>query len=380
MLGAHSINHMAGGLNPSHGIRRIASAFGCLWGNRRYITPLKALNIAAVRLQECLGTEFVLGRPYSAMIEPTNVCNTNCQLCPTGEHRPGRAKGFMTWDLYRRFIDDNSRWLYVLVLYMWGDPLIAKYIYQMINYAHRAGIWTGVSSNLHSFCPESGDAVTMIESGLDELICSLHAASQKTFEIYQPGKSFQSAVAKIRSFVQIRDSLGKKRPKVCAHFVVTRFNEHEIPEFRKLAQELRCECAFSTPSLNVRFLSGREPGEARRDSVLKRIEKWLPTDPAYVHPLYLAIRNGQLDIDRLDAFNGRKPFQCVWPWRKTIINWDGTVGPCCGAWNESDSLGDISREPLARVWNNVKYRAARRSFKRPTDVDVPCARCPGILL
>jgi MoaA/NifB/PqqE/SkfB family radical SAM enzyme len=219
----------------------------------------------------------------------------------------------------------------------------------------------------------------MVESGLDELSCSLHGASQATFAIYQPGKDFRKTIDKIKCLIETQKSMGKNTPKVRIIFVVTRLNEHEIPAFKKLAHELKCEYAFSTPSLNMRFLNDRESVKHRGDSVASRMNKWLPSNPEYIHPLHTALLNGQLNFDRLDRFNGHKLIKCVWPWEKAIINWDGTVGPCCGAWSEADTLGDISREPLGQVWNGLKYRAARRSFKRATDVDVPCARCPGTL-
>jgi MoaA/NifB/PqqE/SkfB family radical SAM enzyme len=241
------------------GARLFLRALRHLWRIRRYMTAVKLANMAFVKLQRCLKREVVFGMPYSVMIEPTNICNTECQLCPTGEGHAGRAKGFMSWDLYRQFIDDCSKWIYTLSLFMWGDPLIAKNIYRMIDYAHKAGIWTGLSSNLHSFHPDRGDAVTMVESGLDELSCSLHGASQATFAIYQPGKDFRKTIDKIKCLIETQKSMGKNTPKVRIIFVVTRLNEHEIPAFKKLAHELKCEYAFSTPSLNMRFLNTASP-------------------------------------------------------------------------------------------------------------------------
>jgi radical SAM protein with 4Fe4S-binding SPASM domain len=219
----------------------------------------------------------------------------------------------------------------------------------------------------------------MVESGLDELICSLHGASQQTFEIYQPGKSFRDTVTKIRRLIATRDSLGSCTPKIILNFAVTRFNEHEIPAFKRLARELKCRCSFATASLNVRLLPSNSIAEASCH-ITDRLNKWLPLNPDYVHRLYTAIRSGAIGAESADRFNGRKLVNCSHPWSMTIINWDGTVGPCCGAWSEADTLGDISIESLHNIWNGPRYRAARRSFKRRTDDNVPCAKCPGALL
>src|SRR5664279_3788332 len=55
-----------------------------LWRNRRYLTLLKLSNMALVNIQFALKTVRVWGRPYNMKIESTNICNTHCQLCPTG--------------------------------------------------------------------------------------------------------------------------------------------------------------------------------------------------------------------------------------------------------------------------------------------------------
>ena len=148
-----------------------------VWRNRRYLTLLKLLNIALVNLQYCLKTQRVLGRPYKMKIESTNLCNTHCQLCPTGLGFRGRPKGMMAFEDYARLVD-SFRWhLVALDLSMWGDPLIVPDIFRMVRYAHDRRIWTYLSSNLHAFKPEAGHAEALVNSGLDLLTCSLHAAT-----------------------------------------------------------------------------------------------------------------------------------------------------------------------------------------------------------
>ena len=180
----------------------------------RYLTLRKICNIVLVNLQCSLRTETVVGRPYDIRVEPTNICNTSCQLCPTGIGVPGRPKGSMSWDLYKAIIDEGAPWLYRVNLFMWGDPLIAKDIYRMIAYAHQSGIWTHLSSNLHAFHPTQGHDVALVESGLDNLSCSLHGATQSTFEIYQPGKDLRATIQKIEALLRTRERMKVKAPEL----------------------------------------------------------------------------------------------------------------------------------------------------------------------
>lgn len=359
-----------------------------VWRNRQYLSALKLGNMALVNVQYKLKTERVLGRPYRMKIESTNICNTKCQLCPTGIGLEGRPKGRMSYEQFTRLIDRSKRWLYTVDLSMWGDPLIVPDIYRMIRYAHDAGVWTYISSNLHAFKPDNGQAEALIESGLDMLTCSLHGATQKTFEHYQPGKSFSEAIEKVRHIVAVRDHLGSKTPAIQLNFVVTKHNEHEIESFRRLADELGCKPVFSWAALNTRFLGrdkklrnlGLSKDEQRR-RVEEHIREWLPSDKRYMLDAYAKMLEGEFDPA---SFNGNKLYDCSWPWRASVVNYDGQVVTCCGSFDPAEDMGNVFEKPFGRIWNGPKYRLARRSFKKKLNddqaADNPCAECPGFML
>ena len=370
------------------------------WRNRKYITPLKMANMAVVNIEFFLKRERLVGRPYKMKIESTNICNTRCQLCPTGLGLRGRRKGRMAYEQYTDLIKQVRRHLFALDLSMWGDPLVAPDIYKMIGHAHDNGIWTYISSNLHGFKIEPrkqrdgsfesrDDATKLIESGLDMLTCSLHGASQDTFEIYQPGKDFGDALAKVRHIVETKKRLNSSTPAIQLNFVVTKHNEHEIEPFREMAEELGCKPIFSTASMNVRFLDKDKkltPLGLAEDVLAKKtkdhLEDWLPENKDYVLSAYEEIR--ETGAMRSEEFNGHKTYNCSWPWRQSVINWDGSVATCCGSFEEREDVASVTEQPFSKVWNSEKYRLARRSFKKKlTDEqsqDNPCATCPGFML
>lgn len=359
-----------------------------VWRQRRYLTCVKLANMALVNVQFKLKTERVLGRPYRMKIEPTNICNTHCQLCPTGIGLEGRPKGKMTHDQFRRLVDGFRHHLVSLDLSMWGDPLIVPDIYRMIRYAHDRRIWTYLSSNLHAFKPERGQAELLVVSGLDMLTCSLHGASQQTYEIYQPGKDLEAGVAKIRAILATRDRLASATPRLQLNFVVTRHNEHEIDDFKALADRLGCEPVFSAASMNARFVGrdrrlvdlGLAP-DLKKQRQRRHLEQWLPRDPQYALEPYRQMLAGTYDEEQ---WNGRKLMDCWWPWRATVINWDGNVVTCCGSFDPGEDMGNVFDTRFGRIWNGRKYRLARRSYRRRlsgADAEhTACAGCPGFLL
>ena len=96
-----------------------------VWRNRRYITVRKAINSSIVNIEFFFKRERLIGRPYKMKIESTNICNTKCQLCPTGLGLRGRRKGRMETEQFKSLIDQVRWHLFALDLSMWGDPLVA---------------------------------------------------------------------------------------------------------------------------------------------------------------------------------------------------------------------------------------------------------------
>jgi len=374
--------------NAVQGLDFLARGMLHAWRNRRYLSAAKLANMALVNLQFMLKTERVAGMPYKMKIESTNICNTKCQLCPTGIGLEGRPKGKMSFEQFTDLIARFRRTLYVLDLSMWGDPLIVPDIDRMIRHAHDNRIWTYISSNLHAYKLGKGQAEQLVDSGLDLLTCSLHGASQATYEIYQPGKNFEQAVAKVREIIATRDRMNSATPEVQLNFVVTRHNEHEIDDFKQLAADLGCKAVFSQAAMNLRFIDkdksltplGLAPDLVKKKSS-DHLKQWLPENREYVLEPYEQLLRGEFNDGE---FNGSKMMDCSWPWKASVINWDGGVSTCCGSFGSDEDLGNVFEQPFSKIWNGRLYRLSRRSFKQKVDDkdvdDVGCAKCPGFML
>ncbi len=353
------------------------------WRNRNYLSIAKLFNMAVINVEMLFRRKKLFGRPYIIKIEPTNICNSTCRLCPTGMAFHGRDKGKMTFDNFTRIVDQVKRYAYVIDLSNWGDPLIVPDIYEMIRYVHDAGVWTYISSNLHAFRQNDGDPERLVRSGLDMLSCSLHGASQTTYEIYQPGKSFDQTIEKIRVIVETKRRLHSLTPLVRLFFVVTRYNEYEIPAFRTLAESLGCEVAFIPASLNLRFVGfdqdlrdlGWNP-QQKHETIEKIKSDWLPENHDWIAPWYRA-------ADHADKARSKpKKYVCDWPWRGVVINWDAGVSVCCGDFDPKCDMGNVLTTSLAEIWNNQAYQNARLTFRQALHdgTGKPCCDCSGVLI
>ena len=104
-----------------------------VYRNHRYLTFAKLANMVIANIECKLKREKLISRPYQLKIESTNICNTNCQLCPTGQGLKSRKKGVMKFEQYTKLVDRLKWHTLDLDLSMWGDPLIVPDIYKMIR-------------------------------------------------------------------------------------------------------------------------------------------------------------------------------------------------------------------------------------------------------
>ena len=67
-----------------------------------------------------------------------------------------------------------------------------------------------------------------------------------------------------------------------------------------------------------------------------------------------------IDLDKKEK---KTQVRCKHLWKTSVINWDGSVLPCCAVYGERHAFGNVFKEPFASIWNNEKYRLARREVR-----------------
>ena len=80
------------------------------------------------------------GSPPVVMIEPTNICNLQCPLCPSGNGTLKRAKGYMDLDVFKKIINDIEKTAFMVVLWNQGEPYLNKDFSKMVKYASDRGL------------------------------------------------------------------------------------------------------------------------------------------------------------------------------------------------------------------------------------------------
>ena len=320
--------------------------------------------------------------PPMITFQASAYCNSNCRLCPVGLEIKGPEKGFLKFDVFSKVINESSKYLITVFFADWGEPFLNPDIYDMIKYAETKRIITRASTNLHRFKNED-DLKELLDCGLSFLTISLHGVSQETYDAYQPDKSFQATVEKIKTLVGLKKQSKREKPIIDLAFAVTRKNQHEIEKMQSFAKELRVNSTIYTASLNLRFYL-KDP-----DAMTRMVSEWaqsIKIDPRSndernkqkIMELYEVIKkDNQADFDALDKLRLTTRHFCVDPWEGLTVNWNGTVSLCCTDYSKY-VMGDTCEESITRIWNNEKYRYVRGFLlgrSATNDVDFPCKHC-----
>lgn len=305
----------------------------------RYFTLRKLANFLRVELDYRLARPVSRGLPWSAKIEPTNVCNLQCTYCPRDDTPYGL--GMMSLAQFEQLIDQIKGHTLIVALHLWGEPLLHKGLAEMIRYARRARIGTYISSNFNKLT--EAQARALVDSRLDLLTVCVDGSEQETYEVFRKGGKLSKVLQNIETFMRVRRELGSSTPHVEMQFLVTPKTEHEIGRMRQLAARLGVDSFKAKPVYPIMV-------ERKGEFVMPGGEEFYP-------------------IKRRER---RKT--CWWLWRTITIGWEGSVLPCCRVMFAS-SIGNVFEKGLAEIWNNGRYQALRRTFAKGSEGASPCDVC-----
>ncbi|MCJ7773098.1 MAG: radical SAM protein, partial [Desulfobacterales bacterium] len=224
------------------------------------------------------GPVFKRAFPPIIQIEPTNTCNLKCLTCATGSGLISRPSTFMSFDTFRKIIDQVHMHACLLVFWSWGEPFIHKNACDMIRYAKNSGLLVHTSTNGHFFTHRK-NARKVIESGLDSLIVAVDGLDQNTYEKYRKGGNLQRVKTSIKNIVKERAAACVQHPRITLRFIVMKHNEHQVNQVNAFAKNLGVDAvAFRTAAVSrgkINLESSLTPSteEYQRNTVTRHRKK-----------------------------------------------------------------------------------------------------------
>ncbi|MFT7623779.1 MAG: MoaA/NifB/PqqE/SkfB family radical SAM enzyme [Myxococcota bacterium] len=213
--------------------------------------------------------------PRAVHFDIANGCNTRCVTCwhhsphLAAEHVPtaawkARELSFETW----RRVFDQARALggvEQIVLSGMGDPTLNDALYDMVAYAHRAGVGVTIITNLLRL---DVDRVLASEGELNVLasICGVTESVWQDFHAHPTPSGFQRVLGRLEAM--------KNRGFEPKHVqVINSVNVHELPDMVRFARR------YPTRRINFKLASlsrGTEATALSAATAERLVDEWIP--------------------------------------------------------------------------------------------------------
>lgn len=323
----------------------------------KYLTIKKIFNIFNIGLSyffAALGKDRTgKSLPYFLSVEVANYCNLHCPECPAGKRLNSvTKKSNIDFELYKKIVDEQKLTLIHLLLYFQGEPFLNKQLPELINYAHKFGIFTSTSTNGQLLT--KNNAKQIVQSGLDKVIVSVDGTTQETYEQYRVGGSLDKVLSGIQHVNFWKNEFKSITPMIEIQFLVLRTNEHQINDMRRIARELNADRLVFKSAQHYDFENGNE-----RMTTISRFSR------------YTKNKNGYYRI------KGRQPNRCFRLLSGAVINAAGEVLPCCYDKLSDYSFGNVEKSGFTYCYHNKKASGFRKNILRNRKQFQICRNCTG---
>lgn len=270
--------------------------------------------------------------PDHVDIEASSACNMRCPMCftVTDEFKTNVKLTVMKFDLFKRIVDECVKHGAFSIRLSWrGEPTLNPNFVRMARYAKDQGI-KEVSSLTNALKLTPAMFEELVDIGFDWLTISFDGMGETYNRIRAPAK-FDEAVAKIRTFHEIKKRKGSTKPVVRIQGVWPAVKENPqsfYDTFRGIV------------------------------------------DHVAVNPL--------LDYLRHDSeIVYRKNFTCPVLWQRLAIGADGKVSLCIHDEMSHHIVGDVNKQSISEIWNGPLLDEARKIHLKYMGVQKykACAEC-----
>ena len=253
----------------------------------------------------------------------------------------------MTMETFHRILDQVQATAHTMQFYFQGEPLLNKQLPEMIAAAHKAGLYTIVSTNAQSLSQDMANA--LVQSGLNRIIVSIDGFSEESYQAYRIGGSLQKALDALRYLANAK-RLHKSHIRIELQTLRLKTNEHEWQWIKKNYKKLGAtHLVFKTAQL-YNFEHGHPlmPTDERYSRYRKTANGTYIHKSSHLSPLALSPH-------RLIASQ-----PCLRLWSGCVITTSGDVLPCCYDKDHSHALGNITIYTLSEIFHSSKANTLRK--------------------
>ncbi len=283
--------------------------------------------------------------PGKIIVELTNACNLRCPVCPT-HFAMKRQKGFMDLTLFKSFIDEFKEFKKKpkIIMNFAGEPLLHEDAYKFVEYAHKNGHETFISTNCTTLDKELSKK--LIEAGLDSIHLCLEGLSKLSHESYRRGSKFEVIKKNIEEFMRIKKLLKSNTPHVSIQTLLTSYSEKEVDKIIDWAKKIGAD------DVNFKSFS---MGSFTTEEMKRKYNYFIPKEKK--------LRRKKSNLNKTI---------CASILYQTVIYWNGDLGLCCIDFDDVLKIGNIKDGFLKLFKSDTTARRRKAAFRKKYGL---CKKC-----
>ena len=282
--------------------------------------------------------------PGAIWIEPTNVCNLRCIMCPNSIIKQ-KNPGFMDMNVYKKIIDEVESFASFVILCISGETLLHPKFTEMVKYAKDNGLAVYLSTNATVLTPKLSREI--LTAGLDWINFSFDGCSKEIYERIRVNADLDKTLKNIINFLKIKKEL---KSKTQAELQILVMDTEGEESYQKNIEKF----AGNFKGLPLDYIQKRKP--STWGGFLSGTKKFVPKSLG-------------------DQFS-----HCSYLWSSLHILWDGRVVACTSDFFGINVLGKFPEKTLKEIWNDQpmqKFRGAMVN-KKYLKYNQNCQNCDSL--
>ena len=311
------------------------------------------------------------GRYLNVFIEQNNTCNLKCRMCGFSDSRVAAVPRYHMpaglFEAIARQVFPATTYLHMSLM---TEPFMTADFPDRLMLVTRYGVpYSRVVTNGTLLTEAAIEKI--LDSQITSLTFSIDGGTREIYEEIRVGARFDTVLAKIDRFRNLRDRLGATLPRLQINHVLMQRNVDHFDEFLTLLDSIRPEQVDVRTIEPMTYTTGLE---SKDPAFFEKVRRLRPLFADY------CTRNGIEDcgfirdqagvIDLLHASGQR--MTCQRPWDTLAIHANGDVHPCM-SWTRSP-VGNLARQSFEEIWQGEELGRLRHEFEL-TKPGIDCQNC-----
>jgi MoaA/NifB/PqqE/SkfB family radical SAM enzyme len=326
--------------------------------------------------------------PFQINFYFTKRCNLKCRFCYySGVDRKIDYSKELSKEELLKITKEGADFGIDLWYMAGGEPFCyIDALLPMMEIIKKNGKYGNVNTNGTLFTKEN--VKKMVELGWDEITISLNSAEAKVDDELRGKKgTFKKCIKGIKLIQKTKKRMGKEKPRINLHIVITNKNYDKLKEIVKLGYKLKVTGINFTHlmddtklvkeiKLNKEEAKISEKEAEKALELANKLGVWTNLKDYTSSPInenignyYDFLKKTSVKKDKHDLLSAI----CFEPWTQISIFSDGTTG-ICGVWNPAITKENVRKKGVKDIWYGKFFEDVRKRMIKQEKLD-ECEDC-----